>query len=131
MNTDYYIDMNMKLWIENGVFHVKIFVETFSLAMAQVGVKERVRMCGGTAFPMLSDCRKVKLFDKEARDFLAQPQNTVCISAGAILISSQLQKIIANFFIQLNKPPAPAKMFTDEAEALNWLQQFKKIRSTA
>jgi hypothetical protein len=125
------MDINMKMWIEDGVFRVKLFTERFDLSVAKTGVRERLSMCAGTSYPLLSDTRKVKHFDKDARAFLAHPDNMAGIRAGAFLINSQLQKILANFFIQFNKPPTPARLFTNEVEALSWLQQFKDIRSTA
>jgi hypothetical protein len=131
MNSDYYMDINMKMWIEDGVFRVKLFCEKLDLSVVKTGVGERLSMCAGASYPLLSDTRKVKHFDKEARAFLAHPDNMVGISAGAFIVNSQLQKILANFFIQFNKPPTPTRLFTNEAEALSWLQQFKDIRSTA
>jgi hypothetical protein len=128
---DYYMDMNMKMWLEDGVFRIKLYCERFDLSLAKVGVRERLRLCNGVSYPLLSDTRKVKHFDKETRAFLVQPDNITGITAGAFLVNNQLQKILANYFIQINKPPTPAKMFTNEADALNWLQQFKNIRYTA
>jgi len=123
--------MHWKLWIENGIFRARIFAEKVDLSIVETGVRERVRLCEGTIFPMLSDLRKMKHVDQEARAFLAKPESTVFINAGAFLVNSQLQKILGNFFILIDKPGIPTRLFTDEAEALAWLQQFKNIRSTA
>ncbi len=131
MNTDYFLNMHWKLWIEDGVFRAKIFSDQVNLHIAQTGVRERVRICAGNAYPILSDGRRVKHFDKEAREYLAKPESTVLVSAGAFLVNSQLQKVLGNFFILMDKPDIPTRLFTDEAEALAWLQQFKNIRSTA
>lgn len=131
MNTDYSLSMHWKMWIEDGVFRTKLFAENVNLEIVRAGVKERMRLSKGTAFPLLSDCRKVKHFDKEARAYLAKPEGTALISAGAFLVNSQVQKIMGNFFILVDKPGIPTRLFTDEAEALNWLQQFKKIRTSA
>jgi hypothetical protein len=131
MNGDYYMDINMKMWIEDGVFRVKLFCERFDLSVAKTGVGVRLTMSSEASYPLLSDTRKVRHFDKDARAFLARPDNMAGISAGAFLVNNQLQKVLANFFIQINKPPTPSRVFTDEVEALSWLQQFKDIRSTA
>ncbi len=131
MNTDYFLNMYWKLWIENGVFHVKAVTDRLDLFIVQSGLNERVRMSAGIPFPMLSDLRKIKHVDKEARAFLAKPESTVLISAGAFLVNNQLQKILGNFFILIDKPEIPTRLFTNEADALAWLQQFKNIRSTA
>lgn len=131
MNTDYFLNMHWKLWIDNGVFHVKAVTDKLDLFTVQSGLDERVRMSAGIAFPMLSDLRKIKHVDKEARAFLAKPESTVLISAGAFLVNNQLQKLLGNFFILIDKPEIPTRLFTNESEAMAWLQQFKNIRSTA
>lgn len=131
MNTEYFLNMHWKLWIENGIFRARIFADKVDLNIVETGVRERVKLCGGNAFPMLSDLRKMKHVDQEARAYLAKPESTVLISAGAFLVNNQLQKLLGNFFILIDKPEIPTRLFTDEAEALAWLQQFKNIRSTA
>jgi hypothetical protein len=39
--------------------------------------------------------------------------------------SSAWGKMMANFFIGMRRMPVPMQMFTDEAEALTWLQGFR------
>ncbi|MBD0254405.1 MAG: STAS/SEC14 domain-containing protein [Cytophagales bacterium] len=131
MNTDYFVNLQVKLWLDNGVFRAKIFSETLDLSIAETGVRERLRICRNNPVPMLSDLRRIKHVDKEARAFLAKPESTVLISAGAFLVNNQLQRVLGNFFILIDKPEIPTRLFTDEAQALAWLQQFKNIRSTA
>jgi hypothetical protein len=131
MNSDYFLNMHWKMWIEDDVLRGKVFADTLTLNIVETGVRERVRLCSGTAFPVLSDIRRIKHVDKEARAYLAKSESTVFIRAGAFLVNNQLQKILGNFFILIDKPEIPTRLFTDEAEALAWLQQFKNIRSTA
>jgi hypothetical protein len=131
MHTEYFLNLHWKLWIDNGIFHVKAVTDRLDLAIVKSGLDERVRMSAGSSYPMLSDMRKIKHFDKEARAFLAKPESTVLISAGAFLVNNQLQKVLGNFFILIDKPEIPSRLFTDEADALAWLQQFRNIRSTA
>ncbi len=131
MNNEYFLNMHWKMWFEDGVLRGKVFADNLTLDMVETGVRERVRLCGGTAFPVLSDIRKIKHVDKEARAYLAKSESTVLIRAGAFLVNNQLQKILGNFFILIDKPEIPTRLFTNEADALAWLQQFKNIRSTA
>ncbi len=131
MNTEYFISLHWKFWFEDGILRGKIFSENFTLAIAQEGVSERIRISRNTAFPVLSDCRKVKHFDKETSAFLARSESTALVIAGAILVNNQLQKLLGNFFIHINKPAIPTRLFTDEAEALTWLKQFKEMRTSA
>jgi len=45
-------------------------------------------------------------------------------SARALLIESLVGQVIANFFISLNKPTVPTRLFTSEVEAVAWLKTF-------
>ncbi|HXB40311.1 MAG TPA: STAS/SEC14 domain-containing protein [Bacteroidia bacterium] len=75
-------------------------------------------------FPLLIDSRYIKYITKEARDhFSINNRETVIICFG-ILIDSPLSRVIGNFFMGLNKPSVPAKLFTNEEEALKWLKKF-------
>jgi hypothetical protein len=37
MNTDYFLNMHWKLWIDNGVFHVKAVTDKLDLFIVQSG----------------------------------------------------------------------------------------------
>ena len=78
----------------------------------------------GKKFPLLVDSRDIRSITKEARDFFSIQKRETAVNALAILIYSPLSKIIGNFFMDLNKPQVPAKLFTNELEALNWLKQY-------
>jgi hypothetical protein len=79
----------------------------------------------GNTFPLLIDSRNIHSITKEARDFFSMNNRESCILAFAIIIDSPLSRIIGNFFMGLNKPRVPARLFTDEKEALNWLKEFQ------
>lgn len=113
------------MWIEEGVFHVEVLSEIFTLAMAEECIRVRREMTQCQTMPILSDSRRVKEFEKDARQYLASDENTKYVSAGGIIISSQLQKIIGNFFLFINKPNVPSKLFTHKEEALAWLSEYK------
>lgn len=113
------------MWVEDGIFHVVVLTDSFTLDIAEECVKERMRVTQGKSYPMLSDSRKVLNFEKEARKFLALNDNVANLNAGAILIENQLQKILGNFFLLINKPGVPARLFTEKEKALDWLERFK------
>lgn len=78
----------------------------------------------GETFPLLIDSRSIRSISKEARDFFSMNNRASCIIAFAIIIDSPLSKIIGNFFMGLNKPRVPARLFNNEEEALIWLKTF-------
>jgi hypothetical protein len=75
-------------------------------------------------YPLLIDSRNIKSITKEARDHFSIQQRKTSITAFAVLIDSPLSRIIGNFFMGLNKLTVPAKLFTQEQEALDWLKQY-------
>lgn len=93
------------------------------LEYAQACVSERLAFIDGKAYPSLFDITRIKQSTKEARDFMANEGNDL-VSASAILIGSPMLKMTANFYIMVNKPKNPTRMFTDRKSALEWLSQF-------
>lgn len=78
----------------------------------------------GKSFPLLIDSRQIKSMTREARDFFSMNNRASYVLAFAIIIQSPLSSIIGNFFMGINKPRVPARLFTNEADAVKWLQNF-------
>jgi len=58
---------------------------------------------------------------KEARTMVSNNEMTKTHKAVAMLVSNPLTKLIASFFLGLNKPQFPIKSFTNKEEAIAWL----------
>ncbi len=112
--------------IKNGIFYA-IFKELNTLDMdaAKVSVKDRLDFFEGKSYPCLFDITKVKETTKEARDFMANEGNDLVI-ASAMVVNNPMLKMMANFYIMVNKPKNPTRLFTDRDSALEWLEQYKK-----
>lgn len=116
-----YIDMT----IEDGIFCMYYHpLNSMNLEVAKSIVKERLTFVNGISYPCLFDLTKVKEATKEARDYMADKGNDLVL-ASAILVNSPLLKMGANFFIMVNKPKSPTRMFTSKESAIEWLGQFK------
>jgi hypothetical protein len=57
----------------------------------------------------------------EARAFLANGSHKSFIKAEAYCIHSLAQKLLASFFVKIDKPKVPVKFFTKKEEAEKWL----------
>lgn len=79
---------------------------------------------GDRTRPLMVDTRAIKSITKEARDHFAMKNRKPGVSAIGVLISSPVSKIIGNFFLGLNKPAVPTRLFTRETEAISWLKKF-------
>jgi len=74
--------------------------------------------------PILVDLRKIKSISKEARAHFSMNGRAGAGNAIALIIKSPVSKIIGNFYISLEKPPVPVRLFTNEKEAVKWLLPF-------
>lgn len=116
----------VRIELEGGILLAKWKSSFADLNAAQLAVKHRLECTNFASFPMLLDAKELKNITKPARDFLASEKGCQGIIAGAFLINSSLGRIIGNFFIQINKPLRPTKIFTNEIKAKKWLSKYVK-----
>lgn len=113
-----------KMWREEGIVFVK-FIDKLDMTLekAQEGVRTRLKLSGGISYPVLIDMRGIKSVTREAREYLAD-EGAKLIKAGALIVGSPLNRTLGNIFLWVNKPKVPTRLFTDEKEALKWLEQY-------
>ena len=75
-------------------------------------------------FPLLIDARGIKSISREARSFFTTNGRDTNTIAFAILIDSSVSKVVGNFFLGINKPAVPTRLFLNENVALAWLQNL-------
>ena len=63
--------------------------------------------------------------DKDAREYMASTESTRYALAQAFVIKSLGQKILANFYVKVNKPEVPVKIFNSKILAEKWLLELK------
>jgi len=95
-------------------------------ADAEAAMTAAWELAGHRRLPLLADVRTVKAIDREARAHLSGPEAARINLAIALLVGSPLSRAIGNFFIGLNKPLIPCRMFTEESAALAWLRGFRE-----
>lgn len=76
-------------------------------------------------FPLMIDARGIKSISRDARNFFTTNGRETNTLAFGILIDSSISKVVGNFFLGINKPAVPTKLFQDEINAEEWLQKFK------
>ncbi len=106
-------------------------VRTKVKPLAEVSLKESIENSRAVnsfktekKYPLLIDSRNIKSITKEARDYFSIRNRETRINSFAVIINSPLSRVIGNFFMGLNKPSVPAKLFNNEADAINWLKQY-------
>lgn len=61
---------------------------------------------------------------KEARDNAVSLEDRSAIKASAVVVNNLAYKIIANFYLNFNKPKRPYKVFSKREDAVKWLLQY-------
>ena len=112
------------IWLEDdGIVRVKVKPNIeISLQDAQAAIRAVSSVCGGKKTPALVDMRGLVGMDRGARLYFAGEETAKVESAAALIIESPLSKAIGNFFMGLNKPIIPTRLFTSEEEAIAWLK---------
>ncbi len=111
-----------EIWLEDGIVRCVVLpTPTHTLADAQANSAAVVQLTGGHRMPMLLDTRASRGVDREARVFYTRPAASDEILALAMLIDSQIGRVLGNFFMRVNQPPFPLRLFTDQSDALAWL----------
>jgi len=74
--------------------------------------------------PFVISAGKNVMITKDARDnaILIEPLSP--INASAIVVQNLAYQLIAEFFIKVQKPKMPYKIFTDKQNAYEWCKQF-------
>ena len=60
----------------------------------------------------------------EARHHFSVKDRDSKTCAFGILIGSTTSRVLGNFYLGINKPTVPTKLFDNEEEAIKWLKQF-------
>ena len=92
---------------------------------AKASTAAMIEVTGGEPRPLLVDFSNLKSQSRECREYYSKdPHHITTYTAVAILVSHPLSRIIANFFLGINKPLKPTKLFEDRKIAMEWLGEF-------
>jgi hypothetical protein len=113
-----------RIWMgEDGILRGRIGEGADEKAEdAVANVAAAARLAAGRKRALLIDMRQVSFISQEARRVYAGRETNRYTLALALLVESPLSKLIGNFFIGLNKPLFPTKLFNSEREAIAWLK---------
>ncbi|HOZ86247.1 MAG TPA: hypothetical protein PL029_00755 [Bacteroidia bacterium] len=112
-------------WREDGIMFLRISSEKEeSVELAKKMVEKMGEMVNYQQVPLLARHDEFALPGKANRDFWAKKESCPYSRADAFLINSTAMQLIANFYLRINKPRRPTKMFTSEEQAIKWLKTF-------
>lgn len=126
LNNAYYIvTRTTRYKIENNILISRVIPFTIiNIKDAEENEKARMQLIGDNKYPILLDIRKMRYIDEEARKYTQQAADRNNLLAAAILIESDLSKLLGNFALTINKPDIPTRLFSSEETAIEWLKNF-------
>ena len=85
-------------------------------------------LAAGASCPVLADLREVRVgADRAAREHYVSEESSRYKSGMAMLVDSPMQRMLGNIFFFINRPPYPTRMFSEQEEALTWLQALERV----
>ena len=106
----------------DGIIQVDI------LAGAEIRISDAIELieaqtvfAAGKKRPLFIDASKLKSMSRDARNHFGQKQAAENVTALALLTNSPVSRVIGNFFMGLNKPIFPTRLFSSETDAISWL----------
>ncbi len=112
---------------ENEIVWGELFADltTEDLARENIDAQESIRDgMNKEKIRVLINMTEITEISKEARDYFANERTASIQRATALLIRSPVSRVIGNFFMGLNKPISPTRLFTDPQIAIEWLHTF-------
>jgi hypothetical protein len=111
---------------DDGIVRTRMQPGVFDLDLtdAQDVIRAVGSLCGGVRRPALVDLRELRSMSRDCRKYFAGAQTAEVEAAVALLVVSPVARAVGNFFMGLNKPLIPTRLFTLEADALAWLRGF-------
>jgi len=109
----------------DGIMYIHISPEKEeTVELAKEMVKKFGEMVNYKKVPMLARHEEFALPGKENHDYWAKKEACPYSKADAFITNSPAMKLISNFYLRINKPARPTKMFSKEKEAIEWLKNF-------
>lgn len=101
---------------------------TQTLADARENTAAFAALAAGVKHPLVVDMRTNFALEPGVREHYASPEAVASCSAIALLISSTAGRVIGNFFLALQSPTVPTRLFADDAEAIAWVRRIAPRR---
>lgn len=110
--------------VVNGILIATYKEETHvDLEVAKKVVETRLNYQPNIVMPGYADIRGIVSMTKDAREYLAKNGSERVIAAG-LLSTSTFNRVIGNFYLYVNQPDIPTKLFKTQESAIDWLKKF-------
>ncbi|VAW78574.1 hypothetical protein MNBD_GAMMA15-616 [hydrothermal vent metagenome] len=114
-----------RIWLgEDGIMRIEC-PQDYHLTLEDMQALNRQhREISVECRPVLAYGESVAAADHDAQLYASSDEVIEVISAMAIIVRSFFTRAIADIFMKFHKPPYPTRLFSNEADALVWLQAY-------
>jgi hypothetical protein len=112
-----------QFYLENDILFFKYLVSHVTFELAVKILDDKISIVNNKQYLTILDTHQVKTIENSAKKIMASSRGLEGISKCAIITNSIVQKVIVNFFLILEKPQVPTKIFNDYAPAMAWLNK--------
>ncbi len=110
---------------ENNIIHFDYRHHVdITLEDAMIEVAFCAEVGGGEKVAALVNITNARSVNQEARQYYSSEDAKRVYKAVALIVNSPVSKMLGNFFLGLNKPPMPLKLFNSAKEGIAWLKGF-------
>ena len=118
----------IKFWMEDNILHSEFKMPVIiDIEKIKELIDLRTEISAGKNQYWCYDFNGIKSYDIHARNY-ADKNGQEHLYGCAVILNSHLSRFILNVFIELKKPIVPLKGFTKKSEAINWLNELKKLK---
>jgi hypothetical protein len=115
----------LEVKVENGILFCKYEEKLLlTLELAKKMLADRLSYQKGTSYPVIILLNGLKAADKETRKYTAV-EGIKGITMGAFIVKNAIERIIYNFFFSIEKPVIPTRAFTNEEDAIAWINTVR------
>lgn len=84
--------------------------------------KQNMKLTSGSVYGVLVIAEPFSSISKEARELTAGKEFANVTVARALVVNSLGHRLLANFYLNINKPFIKTKVFSERETALEWLR---------
>ena len=109
---------------DDNILHTDCFPNTeMTLEDGLESTRISSEMINHEPMPLLCDLTHVIRMTQDCRKHFAGEAHAKTFTKCALIVTNPISRIIGNFFLGLNKPLKPTRLFTSTDEALKWLKK--------
>lgn len=115
-----------RFWVdEDNVFNVDYKnLESIQIEHSINEIETCISMSRSLPALAVVDISSVKSVSSESRDLYSSEKSVKVFKAVGLIARTPISRVLGNFFLGINRPPVPIKLFNDKDTAIGWLKSM-------